>query len=300
MPCSVYMDSLRSPRMVIVPAIVPRILRPFFPFLVSVTGNTSATGFPNRVTRTGFPVTLTCSNTARQVALNFEIAISSMVKLDHSHLTMVQTRFALLLCTLCLTACIDGPPKAGQPTMAELAARQPYQPQPLPPKAQAAEDAERAALAARPLAELLSSPDEADRFLGLPEAIRQAYAANQLDAAEAHSRELIKMIDHFPGHPRYGDAIFLAHQTLGKIALRRNDTKTAVAELIASTNTPGSDRLTHGPIPMDLARQLVDLGERKAVAHFLDRCSHFNLEKDKLVDWGILIRKGINPDLVPY
>jgi hypothetical protein len=213
---------------------------------------------------------------------------------------MVQTRLTLLLCVLCLTACIDGPPKAGQPTMAELAARQPYKPQPLPPKAQAAEDAERAALAARPLAELLASPDEADRFLGLPEAIRQAYAANQLDAAEAHSRALIKMIDHFAGHPRYGDAIFLAHQTLGKIALRRNDTKTAVAELIASTNTPGSDRLTHGPIPMDLARQLVDLGERKAVAHFLDRCSHFNLEKDKLVDWGILIRKGINPDLVPY
>jgi predicted Zn-dependent protease len=213
---------------------------------------------------------------------------------------MAHARLVLLLFTLSLTACIDGPPKAGQPTMAELAARQPYQPQPLPPKAQAAEDAERAALAARPLAELLASSDEADRFLGLPEAIRQALAANQLDAAEAHARALIKIIPHFAGHPRYGDAIFLSHQALGKIALRRNDQKTALAELIASTNTPGSDRLTHGPIPMDLARALVDLGHRKAVAHFLDRCSHFNLEKDKLIDWGILLRKGINPDLVPY
>lgn len=213
---------------------------------------------------------------------------------------MVQTRFFLLTLILALAACTDGPPAKGQPTMAELAARQPYQPQPLPPKALAAADAERLALAARPLAELLASPDEADRFLALPEALRLAYAANQLDQAAAHAQALIKLLQRFAGHPRYGDAIFLAHQTLGKIALQKGDTKTAVAELYASTNNPGSDRLTHGPIPMDLARALVDRGERKAVAHFLDRCSHFNLERDKLIDWGVLIRKGINPDLVPY
>ena len=213
---------------------------------------------------------------------------------------MLPPRSAILLAALLLAACTDGPPREGQPTMAELALRQPYQPQPLPPKVQAAEDAERAALAARPLAELLTSLDEADRFLALPAALRQAYAANQLDFAEAHARELIKVIPHFAGHPRYGDAIFLAHQTLGKITLRRNDAKTAVTELLASTNTPGSDRLTYGLIPMDLARSLVDLGHRKAVAHFLDRCSHFHAEKDKLIDWGIQIRKGFNPDLVPY
>ena len=39
---------------------------------------TSATGFPNRVMRTGRFVFLTCSRTAKQVALNFEIGISFM------------------------------------------------------------------------------------------------------------------------------------------------------------------------------------------------------------------------------
>ena len=213
---------------------------------------------------------------------------------------MVQTRFVLLALFAALAGCTDGPPAKGQPTMAELAVRQPYQPQPLPLKAQAAADAERLALAARPLADLLASSAEADRFLALPEAIRLAYAANRLDHASAHAQALIQLLQRFAGHPRHGDAIFLAHQTLGKIALQKGDTKTAVAELLASTNNPGSDRLTHGPIPMDLARALVDLGERKAVAYFLDRCSHFNLERDKLIDWGVLIRKGINPDLVPY
>lgn len=43
-------------------------------------GTTSATGSPNRVMRTGFRVRRTRSRTARQVALNFEIAIFSIWK----------------------------------------------------------------------------------------------------------------------------------------------------------------------------------------------------------------------------
>jgi hypothetical protein len=42
-------------------------------------GTTSATGLPNLVTRIGRRVLRTRSRTARQVALNLEIAISSMV-----------------------------------------------------------------------------------------------------------------------------------------------------------------------------------------------------------------------------
>jgi hypothetical protein len=42
-------------------------------------GTTSATGLPNRVMRTGRFVFLTCSITAKHVALNFEIGISFML-----------------------------------------------------------------------------------------------------------------------------------------------------------------------------------------------------------------------------
>jgi hypothetical protein len=47
-------------------------------------GTTSATGRPNRVTRTGAPVRRTSSRTAKHVALNLEIAISRIFNLYHS------------------------------------------------------------------------------------------------------------------------------------------------------------------------------------------------------------------------
>src|ERR1039457_6546746 len=49
-----------------------------------LVGTTSATGRPNRVTRTGAPVRRTSSRTAKHVALNLEIAISRMFNLYHS------------------------------------------------------------------------------------------------------------------------------------------------------------------------------------------------------------------------
>jgi len=64
-----------SPLILAVPAIEPSQL----PLETDIDGGfTSATGWPNRVTRSGFRVFLTRSNTSRQVALNFEIAISSI------------------------------------------------------------------------------------------------------------------------------------------------------------------------------------------------------------------------------
>src|SRR5271165_4274106 len=51
---------------------------------LGAAGTTSATGRPNRVTRTGAPVRRTSSKTAKQVALNLEIAISRIFKLYHS------------------------------------------------------------------------------------------------------------------------------------------------------------------------------------------------------------------------
>jgi hypothetical protein len=65
-----------SPTMWAVPAMEPS--QRFF-LCFREGGTTSATGLPNLVTRIGRRVLRTRSRTPRQVALNLEIAISSMV-----------------------------------------------------------------------------------------------------------------------------------------------------------------------------------------------------------------------------
>jgi hypothetical protein len=67
-----------SPTIRPVPSIEP--IQSFF-FGFSVGGTTSATGTPNRVIRMGLRVLRTRSRTARHVALNLEMAISSMAAL---------------------------------------------------------------------------------------------------------------------------------------------------------------------------------------------------------------------------
>src|SRR5437764_10395588 len=51
--------------------------------VLEVGGTTSATGFPRLVIRTGRRLLLTSSRTARQLALNLEIAISILHQLLH-------------------------------------------------------------------------------------------------------------------------------------------------------------------------------------------------------------------------
>jgi len=73
-----------SPTMWPVPAMEPS--QCFF-FVFGEGGTTSATGSPNLVTRIGLRVLRTRSRSARQVALNLEIAISSIT---HQALTIVR------------------------------------------------------------------------------------------------------------------------------------------------------------------------------------------------------------------
>src|SRR6202030_2395045 len=73
---SSFAGDMISPTIRPVPSIEPNHC--FF-FGFAVGGTTSATGTPNRVTRMGLRVLRTRSRTARHVALNLEMAISSIV-----------------------------------------------------------------------------------------------------------------------------------------------------------------------------------------------------------------------------
>ncbi len=148
--------------------------------------------------------------------------------------------------------------------------------------------------------DLLKNATEDDRLDLLPMLInREMYGGNGA-AADDRSREYLTLVKRHPDHPRYRQSLFEANMNVGKLALHRGDRRTAVQHLLAAVDPPGSAELRFMQMDMSLARSLVDWGERESVAKFLDRCAQINQESEKYKLWAADIRKGINPDLIPY
>lgn len=149
----------------------------------------------------------------------------------------------------------------------------------------------------------LSPPEQlsqSDKMWLLRGQTEEAFWDGKMDEAESKARELLALAARNTNDPEYGNAIFSANLSLGHVMLRRGDKRQAAGYLLAASNAPSTDDLRYGYIDMTVARQLVDLGEREAVAQFLDRCPQFNYRSKDLTEWAAQIRKGINPDLTPY
>lgn len=119
--------------------------------------------------------------------------------------------------------------------------------------------------------------------------------------AAAQARDLLSAAVQSPNDPDYGNAVFFANMALCNAALHQGDKRAASRYLLAALEAPPTERLRYGSIDMSVVRHLVDWGERDAVAQFLERCSSFNVERGKdMAEWAAQIRKGANPDLLPY
>jgi len=129
------------------------------------------------------------------------------------------------------------------------------------------------------------------------------WTPNKPGEKDAAAHELLDLARKNSRDPTYGDAIFDANMQLGRAALRQRDKRTAAKYLLAAAETPGSERLKYNgaDIPMNLPRELVDWGERDAVAQFLERSARLveDSRAKQFQDWAAEIRKGINPDLTP-
>src|SRR5262245_28563327 len=141
---------------------------------------------------------------------------------------------------------------------------------------------------------------QSDKMYLLRGQMEEAFWDGKMDEAESKARELLALAARNTNDPEYGNAVFFANLSLGHVMLRRGEKRQAAGYLLAASNAPPTDELRYRDIYMTLARQLVDLGEREAVAEFLDRCGQFNYRGKDLTEWATQIRKGINPDLTPY
>jgi len=134
-----------------------------------------------------------------------------------------------------------------------------------------------------------------------PRDLRVKYEELRIEGNEETARELLAAAARNPKDPDYGNAVFFANMALCNASLHRGDKRAAARYLLAASEAPPTERLRYGSIDLSVARHLVDWGERDAVAQFLERCSKYNLDRGKdMAEWAAEIRKGVNPDLLPY
>ncbi len=125
--------------------------------------------------------------------------------------------------------------------------------------------------------------------------------ANKNGAAENKARELLALGQQHTNGPESNNAIFHASLVLGQCALQRHDKRQAAQHLLAASAVSPTDLLRYGPVDMTLARQLVDWGEREAVAQYLERFASINQARgNEMKQWAAQLRQGLNPDLLPF
>lgn len=92
-----------------------------------------------------------------------------------------------------------------------------------------------------------------------------------------------------------GDAFHCGHTILGQIALQKGDIASAKSHLLASAKVEGSPVLgSFGP-SMDLAKLLLEKGERSTVEEYLKLCGEF-WEDERQVSWLKEVRDGGTPN----
>lgn len=139
---------------------------------------------------------------------------------------------------------------------------------------------------------------DSDRMFWLWRDLQYGHAREK---AAADARELLALAARLPDDPNAANAVFFGNQALGRVTLKRGETSEAVRHLRASMTAPATDHLRYKEIDMTLARGLVDVGERTAVAEFLEHAAQFNQQQfHPLAKWAAEIREGKNPELTPY
>ena len=146
-------------------------------------------------------------------------------------------------------------------------------------------------------AKLAESKNEYERWLALGDVAMWNVDAGSLDKASAFAQELLATADHYRNDWNYGNAIHKSHLVLGRIELRKGNTNSAVRHLLEAGKTAGSPQLNSFGPNMTLAKELLDVGERKPVLEYMELCGRFwKNDFGALAKWKQMIRSGRVPN----
>jgi hypothetical protein len=139
------------------------------------------------------------------------------------------------------------------------------------------------------------------RFVALPDQCKRAVEHGEISRATALAHELLALADTYPNDWHYGNAVHHAHLTLGRVALADGNLTHARAELLEAGRTPGSPQLDSFGPNMQLARDLLEAGEREVVKQYFDLCRRFwKMGIETLDRWDQDVAEGRSPDFGPH
>ncbi len=126
-----------------------------------------------------------------------------------------------------------------------------------------------------------------------------ALAANETAKARKYA-SLMLNVDRRGSH-HYGYNLHYGNITLGKIALAEGDVQRAASYLLLAGSAPGSPKLRARGPDTELAKGLLEQGERDLVLKYIDLCAGFwERGQDRLREWAALVRAGTIPSSWKY
>ena len=151
------------------------------------------------------------------------------------------------------------------------------------------------------LEELASAQCDDDAFVHLPRSAAAAFHLGQLTEAKLYATRALALAPSYPDNWNYGNAIHLGHTVLGLLALNDQDPGTAITELHASGQTPGSPQLNSFGPTMQLAKALLKLGYVEPVLAYIEHCRAFWEMGGTWLDlWERKIREGHVPNFFQH
>lgn len=136
----------------------------------------------------------------------------------------------------------------------------------------------------------LGSGDGPNRAFSLPRLAKAALKAGALEKAAAYAHDLL---DLPATDPMFGQAVHDGNMVLGVVAVRRGDLAQAKRNLAESAKTTGSPTLDSFGPNMQLAKALLEQGERDAVLEYFESCKSFwKMGAQTLDSWAATVRSG--------
>jgi len=140
-----------------------------------------------------------------------------------------------------------------------------------------------------------------NRFYDMEDLINSAYEDGSYDKATTLITEYLELASTYRSNWNYGNAVHNSNQILGFIALEKNDVAGAANYLVEAGKSTGSPQLDSFGPNLDLANELLSLGESDAVVSYLQGIRKFWDGKESIIDdWVLKINASEEVQLNQY